>query len=63
MDLTFRYGGKSKVLGDRRYEVGLTVRNATDEGDIVTLYNGNLGPSRKARVDGRQFVLSFKVDI
>ena len=63
VDLSFRYSGKSKLLGDRNYIVGLNIRNATNEGDIPSLLDIDGMPIRMARVDQTKFILSFETDL
>lgn len=63
-DLFASYRGEANLFGERSYKVQLNVRNALDEDDnvpgIKDINGNNIRMIRKA---GRQFVLSFEVDI
>ncbi|MDQ8201184.1 hypothetical protein QEH56_23665 [Pelagicoccus enzymogenes] len=67
-DLSLRYFGRGDLFGllgsERDYNVGLTVRNVTDEGpfevESADFYTG--APTGYLRVEGRQFIFSAGVD-
>ncbi|WP_200359111.1 hypothetical protein [Pelagicoccus mobilis] len=65
LDLTVGYRGKAKLLGDRSYSVRFQVRNVFEDNDFVPkhidFYTGE--PISLVRVDGRQFVASFDLDL
>ncbi len=65
IDLSLGYRGKSSWLGDRNYSISLNVRNAfpTDSyvAKHVDFYTGDT--LSQIRVNGRQFILSFEIDL
>jgi hypothetical protein len=65
VDLTLGYYGRAKWLGNRRYGFTLNVRNAFPSDDYVVKHRDYFtGDSiSQIRVDGRQFILSFEMDL
>jgi hypothetical protein len=63
-DLFASYRGKTNLFGERDYKVQLNVRNAFDEDDNVPGIKDINGDNiRMLRKFGRQFILSFELDI
>jgi len=63
-DLFASYRGKTNLFGERNYKVQLNVRNAFDEDDNVPGIKDINGDNiRMLRKFGRQFILSFELDI
>lgn len=65
IDFSIGYRGKSQWLGDRRYSIGLNIRNAFPEDSYIAkhvdFFTGQT--LSQVRVNGRQFVLTFEVEL
>ena len=64
VDLGASFRGEAKWLGDRNYKVQLNIRNAFDKDENVPgIKDINGSNIRVIRKSGRQFILSFEVDV
>ena len=65
VDLSFGYSGKSAWLGNRRYTVGVNIRNAFPPGRYDTrnrdFFNGN--SLTTVRLIPRQIIFSYEIDL
>jgi hypothetical protein len=65
IDLSLGYSGKSKWLGDRKFEIDLNVRNVLPREKYITrnqdFFTGR--PMVQQRMPGTQFIFAFEIEL